>query len=83
MDTTIKSKAIKYVVKKMLPGYKWRCLILHQIKTIESYCVSSNKNTGNKYSSFKKTKQNRLMFVSYCAACGNKKSCFIKIQEVH
>ena len=39
--------------------------------------LSCKKNT------VKKTKQNRLMFASNCAVCGNKKPRFIKIQEVH
>ena len=39
--------------------------------------LSCKKNT------VKKTKQNRLMLVSNCAVCGNKKPRFIKIQEVH
>ena len=34
----------------------------------------------NKHSSVRRTKQNRLMLVSYCAACYNKRSRFIKNQ---
>ena len=50
---------------------------------METYCFSRGKNTGNKNSSVKKTKQNRLMLVSNCAVCGKKKSRFIKNQKVH
>ena len=40
---------------------------------METYCASCKKYTGNKNSSVRKTKQNRLMLLSNCAACGNKK----------
>ena len=45
------------------------------------YYVSSTKNTANENSSLRKTKQNRLMILSNCDACGKKKSMFIKSQE--
>ena len=48
---------------------------------METYCVSCKKNTANKNSSVRRTKQNRLMLVSNCAICGEKKSRFIKNQE--
>ena len=51
------------------------------IKAMESYCVSSKKNTANENSSLKETKQNRLMLLSNCAVCGNKKSTFLKNKE--
>ena len=35
-----------------------------------------------KNSSVRKTKQNRLIFSSSCAVCGQKKSTFIKNQEI-
>ena len=38
------------------------------------------KNTTNKNSSFRKTKENRLMLLSTCAASGKRKSIFIKIK---
>ena len=41
---------------------------------METYCVSSKKNTANKNSSVRKTKQNRLILLSNCAVCGKKKS---------
>ena len=44
-------------------------------------CVSCKKNTVNKNSSVRKTKQNRLMLVSNCVNCGKKNSKFIKNQE--
>ena len=39
---------------------------------METYCVSCKKNTGNKNSSARKTKQNKLMLLSNCAFCGKK-----------
>ena len=48
---------------------------------MEKYCISCKKHIANKNSSAKRTKQNRLMLVSNCAVCGNKKSKFIKNQE--
>ena len=48
------------------------------MKTLETYCVSCEKNTANKISSVRITKQNRLMLVSNCTVCGKKKSRFIK-----
>ena len=39
---------------------------------METYCVSCKKYTGNKNSSFRETKQNRLMLLSNYAVCGNK-----------
>ena len=43
------------------------------IKTMKKYCVNCKKNTANKHSSVRKTRQNTLMLVSSCAGCGNKK----------
>ena len=34
------------------------------------FCVGCKKNTANKHSSVRKTKQNRLMILSNCAVCG-------------
>ena len=48
---------------------------------METYCVSCKKNTTNKNSSFRRTKQNRLMPESNYAFCGKKKSTFIRNQE--
>ena len=45
---------------------------------MKSYCVSCKKNTANKSSSVRKTKQNRLMFLSNFVVCGKKKSPVIK-----
>ena len=46
------------------------------------YCVSCKKNTTNKNSSVRKTKQNRLMVLSNCNFCSKKKSRFTKNQEL-
>ena len=52
------------------------------LKTMETYCICFNKNTPKKNSSVRKTKQNRLKFVSNCAAYCKKKCRFIKNHEV-
>ena len=59
-----------------------KTMVVHR-KAMEMYCFTCKKNTGNKNSSVKRTKQNKLMLVSNCAVCGKKKSSFIKNQEVH
>ena len=40
--------------------------------------VSCKKNNANKNSSLRTTKQNKLMLLWNCAACGKKESTFIK-----
>ena len=50
---------------------------------METYCVSCKTYTTNENSSVRKTKQNRLMLLSNCAVCGQKKSTFIRNQELH
>ena len=40
---------------------------------METYCIICKKNTANENSSFRKTKQNRLMLLTNCAACNKKK----------
>ena len=50
---------------------------------METYCVSCEKNSADKVSNVRKTKQNRLMFLSNCAVCGKKKSTFIKNRKHH
>ena len=52
---------------------------MEYIKTIESYCFSCKKNTANKNSNVRRTKQNRLMLVSSCTICGKKKPKFKKL----
>ena len=49
---------------------------------METYCVSCKKNTANENSSVKKTKQTRLMLLWNWAICANRKSTFIKNQEL-
>ena len=53
------------------------CTIYHNGK----YCLSCKKNIVNKNSRARRTKQNRLLFVSNCAICGKKKWRFVKNQE--
>ena len=45
---------------------------------METYCVSCKKNTANKNSVIRKTKQIRLIILSNCGVCGKKKPTFIK-----
>ena len=45
---------------------------------MEKYCISCEKNNANKSSSVKSAKQNKLMPLSNCAVCSEKKSRFIK-----
>ena len=52
---------------------------MEYIKTIESYCFSCKKNTANKNSNVRRTKQNRFMLVSSCTICGKKKPKFKKL----
>ena len=51
----------------------WNLCIIHYIKTMETYCVSFKKNTTNKSSSVRKTKQNRKMLLLNYAFSGKKK----------
>ena len=57
--------------------------VIYYIQKIKMYCLSCKKNTEKENSSVRKTKQNRLMLLSNCAACGKKKSTFIKNKELH
>ena len=43
--------------------------------------LKCRKNTENKNAKVVKTKNGRIMVLSKCAICGNKKSRFIKEQE--
>ena len=48
---------------------------------MNSYCLSCKKDTKNINPKIVRTKNNRLMILSKCAICSNKKSRFIKEQE--
>ena len=48
---------------------------------MNSYCLSCKKDTENINPKIVRTKNNRLMMLSKCAICHNKKSRFIKEQE--
>ena len=48
---------------------------------MNSYCWSCTKDTENINQKVVRTKNNRLMMLSKCAICNNKKSKFIKEQE--
>ena len=43
-----------------------------------SYCLKCRKNTESKNPKVVKTKKGRIMLLSKCAVCDNKKSKFIK-----
>ena len=46
-----------------------------------TYCLKCKKNTKNIDTKIVKTKNGRFMLSSKCAACGSKKSKFMKEQE--
>lgn len=48
-----------------------------------TYCVSCERNIATKKYSNRKTKENRLVLLSVCAACGKKESRLIKSQELY
>ena len=48
---------------------------------MESYCLKCRKNTENINPQVSSTSNGRVMILSKCARCGNKKSRFIKHQE--
>ena len=50
---------------------------------MKTYCLVCKKNTDNINSKIVKTKNNRLMLLSQCSVCRNKKSRFIKEQEAN
>ena len=48
---------------------------------MNSYCLPCKKYTKNINPKIVRTKNNRLMMLSKCSVCNNKKSKFIKEQE--
>ena len=48
---------------------------------MKTYCLVCKKNTDNINSKMVKTKNGRLMLMSKCSICGNKKSRFVKEQQ--
>ena len=48
---------------------------------MNSYCLSCKKSRKNINPKIVRTKNNRLIMLSKCAICNNKKSTFIKEQE--
>ena len=46
-----------------------------------NYCLVCKKNTDNVNSKMIKTKNGRVMLLSQCSVCGNKKSRFMEDQE--
>ena len=58
--------------------------VLREYNEVQNYVynikTSCKKTTANDNLSVKKTKENRLMLLSYCAVCCKKKLTFIKNQ---
>ena len=50
-------------------------------KTMLSYCLKCRKNTESKNPQVVKTKNGRIMLLSKCEVCDNKKLKFIKEQK--
>ena len=48
---------------------------------MKTYCLSCKKKTANQTSSVTRTKQNKIILLSNCTVCGEKKSNFIKNEE--
>ena len=71
-DNIIRSKAIKFILKKILLDYKQQWKLIASVVT---------KDAINENSSVRKTKQNRLMLLSSCANCGKKIQFLIKIKN--
>ena len=46
-----------------------------------TYCLVCKKNTENEDAKMVKSKNNRIMLMSKCAVCGNKKSRFVREQD--
>ena len=49
---------------------------------MKTYCLVCRKNTENKDAKVIKTKNDKLQMRFHCSICGNKKSGFVKKQEV-
>ena len=73
-DNIIKSKAMKFIAKKILPDHR------QHWKPIES--VVKRSSCEQKFLC-QKTKQNRLMLLSNCTIFCKKKLTFIKNKELH
>ena len=49
---------------------------------MKAYCLVCRQNTDNVNLKMLKTKNGRLQLKSQCSICGNKKSRFVKEQEI-
>ena len=52
------------------------------MQTVETYCISYQKNTANKNSSVRRTKQDGLVLVSNFDICGKKNQGLLKIKKL-
>ena len=50
---------------------------------MKTYCVKCRKDTDNIDSKIFRTKNNRLLMLSKCSVCKNKKSRFVKEQKAN
>ena len=50
---------------------------------MKTYCVKCRKDTDNIDSKIFRTKSNRLLMLSKCSVCKNKKSRFVKEQKAN
>ena len=48
---------------------------------MQTYCLVCKKNTENKDAKMVKSKNNRIMLMSKCVVCGNKKSKLVREQD--
>ena len=53
-----------------------------RMQTVETYCISYQKNTANKNSSVRRTKQDGLLLVSNFDICGKKNQGLLKIKKL-
>ena len=51
-------------------------------QNMKAYCLVCRQNTDNVNLKMLKTKNGRLQLKSQCSICGNKKSRFVKEQEI-
>ena len=60
-ESVMKSKAIKFIVKKLSADYKWQWKPIRSV--VKKYAANENSNG-------RKTRQNRLMLLPNCAVYG-------------
>ena len=78
-----KIKELKRYVKRILPNYKKKKLMINTKykNKMKTYCVKCKKDTENIDPKIFKTKNNKLITQSQCTDCRNKMSRFVKKQD--